>query len=541
MSILSARLANASPTGASSWWPRRFARAIRLGLLGATAGCASLFSVSQVQAQITVKSLIGDAVSSDTLDQYKEITEAIGYFNHGDVTGARRALKDAKDSHKKLPPSELIMAKMLASVNQPQMAQLAREELENCVKLHPEDPETYLIFGDQSFADRRFTDAELLFSQAKKLAADFKDNAMRSRNFQIRAEAGLAAVAEAREQWDLAKTHLEAWIAIVDPPGTKPRDAASAAAHDRLGRVMFKGDKSDDHKTGAAAALDQFKMAIDADEKTISPHIAMAQLYEEAAQKAAAKSDTQDEAKMHAMAKRFVDFAVSGLTKDTPKAAKLATLVAAAHWALETDQPTEARDYSKMALDADKSSLEAKFLRGVAARINKDIPTAETMLEDVFSSSPMNFAASNQYAQVLAEQNDKDKRTKALEIARINDKMFGGQSGGARSLETAATLGWVLYQMNDLANADKVMQAIVQSGNPSADALYYRARILQDVGKTEEAVKYLQAALKISKSFVHHQEAADLLKKIGTAGNTSESKKDDKSGSSDLKKDSSSK
>ena len=276
-------------------------------------------------------------------------------------------------------------------------------------------------------------------------------------------------------------------------------DPKSANAHDRLGRVIFHADKSKDHEVGAPLAYDQFKQAVTADKNSISANIAMAQLYQEA--------------KMNNEAQRFITLAVNNPPAD--EASKLATMIAAAHWALENDHPDQAKDYSMKALAADPTSLEAKFLRGVSARLLKDPETAEKYLEEVYIASPMNFSASNQYAQVLAEQNNKDKRKKALEIARINDKVFGGKT--RQGIETAATLGWVLYQMGDLNEADQVMQAIVRTRSPSADALYYRARILQDRGQSEEALKYVTAACEISKAFVHHTEAEDMKAKLAKA------------------------
>ncbi len=450
---------------------------------------------------------------------FKDVEEAITRFNHGDVKGARLMLREArtgKDGNKKLPPPELMLAQMLAAANQ---GQLARAELENCVKVNPEDPEAYLIFGDQAFSEQRFTDAEMEFSRAKELAGKFTENAKRQRNFLIRSEAGLAAVAEAREQWDNAKSHLEAWLQIVDSPtapaGGGPRDAASAPAHERLGRVLFKADKSADKQAGARAAYRQFKMAVEADDKSVSADIALAQLYEEA--------------KLHEDAKKFVGKAVLSLPRESTT--QLATLLAAAHWALETEQIDEARDYSAQALKVDPKSLEAKFLRGVSARLLGDTSTAERLLEEVFLASPTNFSASNQYAQVLAEENDKDKRAKALEIARINDKMFGGQNGGARGIETAATLGWVLFEMGKVTEAAQVMQAIVQTGNANPDSLYYCARIFDVRNQPEQAVKFLQEALK-NKAFVHRKEAKQLLAKLGGTEGTDKPKDSDKEKSS---------
>ena len=230
-----------------------------------------------------------------------------------------------------------------------------------------------------------------------------------------------------------------------------------------------------------------------------------------------------EEAKLHERATHFVSLAVQGVNTQQAVDTQLATLLAAAHWALESDQISEARDYSSQALRVSPKSLEAKFLRGVAARLLNDTKTAETMFEEVFLASPGNFAASNQYAQVLAEQNDKEKRDKALEIARMNEKMFGGQNSGARGIETAATLGWVLFQMDKVTEAGQVMEAILKSGNANPDSLYYAARILKERGQPENAVKLLQAALKNYKTaWVHRNDAKALLVKLGGSEDTTE-------------------
>jgi Tfp pilus assembly protein PilF len=387
-------------------------------------------------------------------------------------------------------------AQLLIAANQGQAAQA---ELENCIKAHPEDPESYLILADQSFAAGLVTSAELLYGKAKELNTTFNENQKRKRNFAIRSEAGLAAVAEARERWDDAKKHLAAWIAIVDPPNSNPHDPAGAAAHSRLGRVLFLEDKSDDTKTGAPAAYKEFKLAAVCDPKSVSPDIALAQLFENAGN--------------HKDAGRFIKLAVEQNLPADPDT-RLATFIAAAHWALETNQTNEAKEYSDAALKVKPDSPEAKFLRGVTARLLKDSITAEKYLGDVYASSPANFSNSNQYAQVLAEQNNKEKRQKAFEIAQMNDKMFGGQNNPRQAIETAATLGWVLYNQGQINKADQVMQAIERTGSPSADSLYYRARILQQIGNTQDAAKYVAAALKVSKTFIHRIEAEEMAKAL---------------------------
>ncbi len=470
--------------------------ASRCGLLGVLAACAGLFSASRALAvdNAIVEALIGDSVNPGEGD-YADVVKAITRFNRRDIEGAKFNLDKAKKDHRLLPPSEFMLAQLWAMANQ---GAAARAELENCVKLHPEDPAAYLVFADQALNERRFTDAGLEFAYVKTLAAKFNENKKRLLNFQTRAENGLALVAEARENWDEAKSHLDAWLAL---------DPKSAAAHARLARVLFKADTSDKKLDGAKAAYAEYKEARNDDPKSISPDIALAQLYEEA--------------KNHEKAKQFIALAVG---QDLPAPAdaesRLATLIAAAHWALESsDQPTEARDYAEMALKTKPDSLEAKFLRGVAARLLKDNVTAEKYLQEVFMSSPSNFAASNQFAQVLAEQKDKDKRQRALDIAQINQKMFAGQKN-QQEIEATATLGWVLFNMEKINEADQVVQAVLNTGNPSPDALYFKARILQEMGKSEDAKKVVDLALKYPKNFVHRPEALGmsntLARSLGT-------------------------
>jgi len=466
-------------------------------LLGLLSLCAGLFSNTRAQAadySPLVEPLIGNAVNINEGD-YSKVDKAVKRFLRGDLDATKSFLEDAKKEHKMLPPPEFMLAQLWQMANQG--AQM-RVELETCVKLHPDDPDAYLSLADLALGERRWTDAGLEFAYAKSLAAKFTENKKRLLNFQTRAENGLALVAEARDNWDEAKPHLTAWLAL---------DPNSAAAHARLARVLFKADTSDKKLDGAKAAYAEYKEALKNDTKSISPDIALALLYEDA--------------KNHEQARKFIGLAVGQDLPADPES-RLATLIAAAHWAIESsDQPTEARDYADMALKTKPDSQEAKFLRGVAARLQspKDNVTAEKYLQDVFMSSPSNFAASNQFAQVLAEQKDKDKRQRALDIAQINQKMYAGQKN-QQEIEATATLGWVLFNMEKINEANQVVQAVLKSGTPSPDAWYFEARILQEMGKSEDAKKAVDVALRWPKNFVHRPDAkamsTALARSLGT-------------------------
>jgi Tfp pilus assembly protein PilF len=474
----------------------------RLGVLGLLVGCASLLSTSSARAvDSVVVGLIGNAVDVDDAHPYPEVSQAIIRFQHGDAESAEAILEKAKNRYKMLPPAEVMLAKLFSMSNAQNQAANVRGQLEKCVRLHPDDPEAYIIIATQALREGRLTEAAGTFAQGKAVAAKFTENKKRQKEFLTASESGMAAVAEARQNWDEARAHLEAWLAV---------DPKSAVAHSRLARALFQADKTDDKKAGARAAYAELKAAADADPKSMSPYIGLALLYEEAGKH-------QDQT--HEDAVTFIRRAVSEPPADPDT--RLATYIRAADWAINTDQPNEAKEYADMALKVQPDSAEAKVIRAVAARLLRDNVTAEKYLAEVYAMYPTNFAASNQYAQVLAEQSaDKKKQDKALAIAQINAKLYG--QGGAQAAECAATLGWVLYQKGEINQADQVMRELEKANAQTPDSLYYKAKILEAAGQPDNAVRYLKAALTLSKAFVHHREAQSMKDKLEAQLGTSD-------------------
>jgi tetratricopeptide (TPR) repeat protein len=440
--------------------------------LAALAVAALWGGTTAAEAQVTTKTLIQNAVDDDG-PQYQDVTDAITRFRSGDIDGARALLERAKRKHPKLAPPEVMMAQLLFLAGR---ADMARAELEKCTSTVPTDPEPYLIFADLAFSERRVSDAEALFERARTLAEKFDENPKRKRNFQIRALAGLASVAQVREQWKTAEGYLRAWLQL---------DPDSAPAHQQLGRVLFKQNNARD-------AFLEYTAAQKADPKAILPELALAQLYEQA-------GDRDNAA-------RFIDLAVKKAPQDVE------VLMAAAQWALATNRLNDAVQYSEAALKADPKRLEARVLRGTIARYAGDLKSAQSHLEAAYLQSPGNFGASNQLALVLAEQDDTAAKQRALELAELNLRAFAQQPGlGA---EAASTLGWVYYRMGRLLEAERALGAVVQTGTLSADSAYYVARIIQDRGRTEEAVKLLETALQTTQPFAHRQDASNLLAQL---------------------------
>jgi len=309
-------------------------RAGQFLLVLAAVGC--LCRGQAALAQVTAKTLIGKAVSDDK--EYAEIDNAIARFSDRDIDGCRAILERARNNNAKLPPPGVMMAMLWLSVNQ---LAPARAELEQTVVKFPNDPEPFLMLADLAFQDRRVTDSSVLFDRATQLTGSYAENPKRKRDFEIRCNAGTAAVAEARRQWDAAQKHLTTWIGL---------DPDNAGAHFRLGNVLF-------HMGKESEAIEQFREARKLDAKALQPELALARLYDEDGKKD--------------VAKKWIEAAMSSSPQDS------AVLLAAAQWYLGQNDIKTAESISEKALSTDAKSLEAKIVRGVVARVARDYATAE--------------------------------------------------------------------------------------------------------------------------------------------------------------------
>ncbi len=437
--------------------------------------------------------LIGNAVSKNTADspQYQDVTDAIIRFRNGDLENARKLLTTARQkSQNKLPPVEVMVAKLFALSNQ---AAPARQELERAVIADPKDPEPYLLFAEAALQDRRITDAASLLSKAKQVADAYSENQTRKRDFDIRINAAIAAVAIAREQWDLAAQFLNEWLKL---------DQDNASAHQQLGRTLFQQGKKDE-------ARNEFAAAVKADKNAINPDILMAQLYEEHKDRDSAKKS------------------IAAAIRLNPSDANV--YLAAARWALATNQRNDAATYADQAIKLKPDSIDAKITRGTIARMNGDLKTAEKNLQEASMEAPGNLDASNQLALVLIEQPEQSKKDRAEQIATNNLKLT--TDGNRFSPEVFTTAAWVLYRQGKKDQAQAVLGKVLQTGQLSQDGAYYLANILQDANRIDDAVKLLQSAIDSPAPFAQRDKAAELLATLKSKQKESTSEKtSDKSG-----------
>ncbi|MFM7206616.1 MAG: tetratricopeptide repeat protein [Planctomycetaceae bacterium] len=440
-------------------------------LSAAVVAAVAISASAQAQTQVTAQALIGNAVSDDTMN--KEITNAIARFRDRDIDGCRAILERAKSNNPKLPPPGVMMATLWLAVQQ---LGPAREELESAAVKAPTDPEAYLKLGDLAFGEGRITDADVLFEKAGGLTAAFNENPKRKRDFDIRCAAGTAAVAERRRQWEKAQNELAKWIAL---------DPDNAGSRLRMGNVLFQLGKEPE-------ALAEFKEAKKIDKNAPLPELAMAQRNEEAKKRDAAKKWIQD--------------AIKAAPTDP------AVQLFAARWYLQQNELEAAKAAAETALKLDAKNLEAKFVRGLVARVGRDYTTAEKFLNEAHFQSPGNFDVSNSLALVLIESDDEEARRRALELADTNVAKY--RENTPQQIPAVTTLAWVFYKLGRREDAERILEQVRRSNALSSDGAFYVARILADRGEKDLARKILEEVLANEPMFATKPEAADLLTKL---------------------------
>jgi tetratricopeptide (TPR) repeat protein len=444
-------------------------------------GCTiSLFFADAVFAQLTVTNLLEDIVDDPSDAKYKDVSNAVNAFRSNDLEKTQELLKKAVEKNADLPPAKTLLASMFFKANN---LNAGRVSLEQATIDAPADPEAYLIVGDIAFQAGRMTESRLAFEKGLELTEAYDANAKRKESLTQRSYAGLAAVAEARQEHEKAKELLEKWLEL---------DPDSTVALTRYARTLFLAD---DEK-GAYA---NFQKLYKADPKQARPEIMMAQLYEQQV--------SQGDEKKRKLAKQLMGYAAER-DADT-----LSTRLTVANWALGACELEMATENAQAALGIDSDSLEAKFMLGLIARYNEDWKNAENYFRTVHAASPNYFAATNNLAIVLVAQADDAKKNQALEYAKLNQRAFS-QAQQPNGREAAATLAWVMFQRGQIPEAQQAMQAAINAGSVSADSAYFAAEILVSAEQNRTAQQILETTIANNECFPTREKARSLLAKI---------------------------
>ena len=460
-------MACSPPFFADRSFPQRHGIA-RLGMTVASLLTALVLGASRADAQLDARALIGKAVD-EVGPKHSDVEKAIERYRVRDTQGALEFLEAARRKDPNVPPAEIVLAKMHLAAGQTPAARTALEEV---TEKYPNDPEPYLIFGERAFAANRLSDAQLLFAKGLQLASAYRENPIRRSNLLVRSHAGLASVAERREDWATAAEHLQQWV---------EEDPESATAKHRLGRSRFMlGD--------AREAYALFQEAAKGDTSLPSPAATIGALYE---QRGGRSEATQ--------------LMERALRDDS---ASIQTLLAVARWQLETEQYAKAQTVLDAALRREPESLDALLLSGIVSRMLKNYDAAEDKFEQAHVLAPTNFDAMNQLALVLIEQSDTEKQQRAVQYGELNLRLHNNNP------EAGVAVGWIYYQLGRTQDAERILNAALKAGRMGPDSSYFVAKIFFDRGLSSTAVSLLESALESDALFVQRSDAQTLLARI---------------------------
>jgi tetratricopeptide (TPR) repeat protein len=394
------------------------------------------------------------------------IEKAMQSVREGKVDEALGLIRETAAKHPEWPPPRLILARMHFAANQ---AIEGRRALERAAFEAPDDPRIFLTFASIDLSESRVNDARLNAEKALSVLGGTKLDADAVRSARREAHASLAAVAEAHEAWQSARTHL---LAVLED------DPKNGTARQRLGRALFRLGKTDD-------AYKEFAQAVIDDPKIEPAAISMALL----------SSQTGNIPK----ATEWFDYAA----QVEPKSARVR--IAHARWLIDQGKPTTARPLVEEAAKLEPTLKDVEALRGLIAWYLRELPVAERVFEALNHSAPADTAIADLLALTLVEQDDSAKKLRGLQLAEMSARQ------APQSVEAIATLGWAHYRSGHLDEASRLLRAAVSSGRASGDTAYFLARVLADQGQTDSARKLLTAATSSTGSFAFREDAKKLL------------------------------
>ncbi|MBE6425468.1 MAG: hypothetical protein IJD43_12055 [Thermoguttaceae bacterium] len=380
-----------------------------------------------------------------------ELKAAFEDFTALKFADAIAKLDKVRESKPDMAPSQLVLASWLAQVQPPQ-PQAVRQAIEVAVTKHGDDPEAYVILAELNLQNSCVTEAETLFEKGASLNANFTGSQKRKSEIQKRILIGQAQVQALRGRNDEAKATLGAVLKL---------DAENIGALNLLALISFN---TEDY----ASAIAAYTKVREIQPTALLPEARIAMMCQQ---------KNTDEGKK--LAAQYMKEAISKAETDPQ------VRIVAARWSLmigKTKQAGQQADFAIQLLAKQKEAkaddafvnnlfLEANLLRGIIALYDKDYATAEKFFNVILTESPSNFAATNNLALALCEQ-DEAKQKKAVEFAQVNIDRFGNQQPMVFS-----TAAWVMHKMGRYQEAANLLQRHLQmtNGNMSSDTAYYLA------------------------------------------------------------------
>lgn len=402
--------------------------------------------------------------------------EALQRFNSQNLAGALASLQELAASNPAATPPRLILARWFAELKN---SKAVRTSLELATEESPNDPEAFLSLAEISLLEGSLTAAELLTLQGRRVLAQYDANPTRKQNLTRKAFTLQLAYSNARGRWAAAQEAIRALIQL---------DGETAELDRALGRVLFQ-QKQDAQAREMFVRADKLTPAAEA-ANALPADALISQLYAE-------RGDL-------ANAKKYLDAALQASPKSVP------TLALSISTALEENDLETAWTRARQLYANDKSAAVLKIY-GKVALFRSDYAQAEGAFQEVVRQNPLDAEAVAGLALALCEQDDAEKRKRAVQYATSNVQKQ------ANNRDYLATLGWTLYRSGETDAAIQVLQQSVADGQINAAAAYYFAVALVEKGQTEAAKQLLNAALATKPPFAKRVAAAALAKQLASA------------------------
>jgi tetratricopeptide (TPR) repeat protein len=189
-------------------------------------------------------------------------------------------------------------------------------------------------------------------------------------------------------------------------------------------------------------------------------------------------------------------------------------------WALENGKQAFAREQAEAALSIEAADAVkydgnplGRMLRGLVGLWEKDWAGAEGDFRAIIAKAPKDFAARNNIALALVEQDDPEKQRQALEYAVAN---LGDHPKNADAL---STLGWVHFRRGEFDQAESTLDQAAQAAGSKldSDTATYLAHIRHHRKRDWEAKGILENVLTKGRTFSMRPEALLLYAEVKDA------------------------
>ena len=402
-------------------------------------------------------------------DAEADVQEAARQFLAGKVDDSLASLAALREKYPSMPPAPMLISNMFYAISNPD---LGNRWLERTVTEAPDHPAAYLAFARTAASQKRFADCEALLEKSQRLINGGTWTEEQNKLFTI---AYLELQADAfifRQQLDQARSNLLRLKEMF------PNNGQISV---RLAQVEFdmkNVEKSIEYLNNAIQLGQKIRMH----EVIVSDWSQQQGDYENSS------------SRISRAAEKYSDNA--------------SVLTDYARWLLQNERLDESAAAVSKVEQLGGDSYFIGYLKGQIAFSKRDYATAEMYFEQLLKLRPSDADAANMLALSLIASADPLKKSRALELASVNQRLY------PKSPAALATLGWVQLKSGNKAAAENAFRTVMSSPNIASVTAFYIANFLYEQGDLAGAKNLLQRALANKDYFFYRATAKDLLQEI---------------------------